>query len=422
MYMRTGINGGLAGYRGFGAVEPTSVSDLPPVTNRNSLSTVYYVPPSNGRSFSSDSLFRPGVSVDDFFATFGDAEKNGWYVRGRGWKFWKNSQGCGTFFNPADPLNGFGTPPTTGYNDDYPNVLNATCTAPENQGLSWNTAVGNQILYQALVLGEDPCLGHAFDPNAPKTYAECDRHLTTDIDYTQPIWTDPATGNRMIGTKVIPAKPLPKQTSGVAVGWLANEVGKAAVAAGLSPGQVIAARQAVTNDPNFGFKVEREFDAVNPQVFTTGIDLNYGVLQKYVQPAVDAGRGSVSAAFVAPIIEQPTGPYGSARPVPPPAVLPASPVQQQYVANSTPYIPPVVQQYNPSATPSVQNAAKIAATSPYVASAYPSSGAAPLISSSSIAASSSGVLDSAMAWVSANPLIAAGGALALFFMFGRGRR
>ncbi len=48
-----------------------------------------------------------------------------------------------------------------------------------------------------------------------------------------------------------------------------------------------------------------------------------------------------------------------------------------------------------------------------------SPGLPPLVVSSAAASSSSSVLDSAIAWVQANPLMAAGAALGLFFLFGK---
>lgn len=62
--------------------------------------------------------------------------------------------------------------------------------------------------------------------------------------------------------------------------------------------------------------------------------------------------------------------------------------------------------------------------SPYTPSASPSAGGAPVASSTAVSSTgsssttSTGPLDSVMAWVSANPLMVAGGALALFFLAG----
>jgi len=438
MYVRSN-NAGLMGLRrGMGDVEPTSAAQIPPVTNPSPLSTIYYLPPSGGRSFSSDSLFKPGVSIDDYFAAFADAEKNGWYVRGRGWKYYKQSQGCGLFYNPADPLAGFGMEPPGGYNNNYPVEMNTTCSMPQLQGLSWNTAAANQMLYQALVIGNDPCQGHAFDSVAGSiTYANCDKKLTSDVDYTQPVWTDPATGKRMIGLKVIPAKAADNSLSNIqyVAGILANQIGRLAAAQGLTPAQGQIAIQNATNNQTILVAATRAFNAANPDLLTLGrLTTGEVVPGTFAQDAINAVlRSGGGLAPTVNVTEQPTGPYGSARivtgtPAPVPAVLPAQPVQSQPAASSsTPsYATPPVQQTTVGTGTSTASP-KNTAPSPYIATSYPPSQSAAASSTSAVvnmsAPSSGGVLDDAMAWVSANPLIAAGAAVALFFMFsGENRR
>jgi len=431
MYVRSN-NAGLMGLRrGMGDVEPTSAAQIPPVTNSAPLSTIYYLPPSNGRAFNSDSLFKTGVSIDDFYSSYPG------YVRGRGFPYWKQSQGCGLWFNPADPLSGFGSPPPSGYNDNYPVEMNTTCSTPQLQGLSWNTAAANQMLYQALVLGNDPCQGHAFDSVAGSiTYANCDKKLTSDVDYTQPVWTDPATGKRMIGLKVIPAKAVDNSLSNIqyVAGILANQIGRMAAAQGLTPAQGQIAIQNATNNQTILVAATKAFNAANPDLLTLGrLTTGEVVPGTFAQDAINAVlRSGGGTAPTVNVTEQPTGPYGSARivtgtPAPVPSVMPAQPVQSQPAASSsTPsYATPSVQQTTVGAGTSAASP-KNTAPSPYVATSYPPSQMAAASGSSAVvnmsAPSSGGVLDDAMAWVSANPLIAAGAAAALFFLFSGGNR
>lgn len=437
MYVRSN-NAGLMGLRrGMGDVEPTSTAQIPPVTNSASLSTIYYLPPSGGRSFPSDSLFKPGVSIDDYFAAFADAEKNGWYVRGRGWKYYKQSQGCGLFYNPADPLAGFGMEPPGGYNNNYPVEMNTTCTAPQLQGLSWNTSAANQMLYQALVLGNDPCQGHAFDSVAGSiTYANCDKKLTSDVDYTQPVWTDPQTGKRMIGLKVIPAKAVDNSLSNIqyVAGILANQIGRLAAAQGLSPSQGQIAIQNATNNQGILVAATQAFNRANPNLLTQGILTTGEVVPgSFAQDAVNAAKaGGGGNSPTVNVTEQPSGPYGSARivtGVPAPSVMPAQPQPTaQPVASSPSYATPPIQQTVGAGTSSGAASPKNTSPSPYIATSYPqtsggaTSSTAAAASVNNVISSSGGALDGVMAWISDNPLIAAGVAAAAFFMFSSGSR
>ncbi len=345
---------------------------------------VYYAMPSNANgSGGMANVQNPNQTIVSNGVTL--------WVPGKGVPYYKDYQGNSVWYNPTDPMSfpgpnppgfpapvGLLAPQDLGLIDD----TGATMTNFGN-GVPWNVAMGNQQQYQTNVLdvGFDcvpqAFLAHAGNWDTATINRYCNQHLVPGLDWSMPYGAIqsllqaqgyPLSNASVRAQSAPPPVPITKSIT-TPINMLAIPADSGWVAAVSTPTQ----GPLMPPVPASGGWASNAVQV--------GLNPNYSPGPAYTPAASPASGGGTQPAYVPPANVQ----NNVMQPAP----------QAQYQAL-------------PLITPPPPGGASSAGALPAAVSA----------GSSLSSLVPSGVLDSAMSWISANPMLAAGGVLALLFMFG----